>query len=123
MAMADLIHEKCRACREDEPQLTEAEMKELLPKVPEWRVEERGGIRRLVREFRFNSYSEAMTFTNRIAQIAEEKGHHPALLTEWGKVTVTWWTHKIKGLHRNDFIMAAHTDAMYEKVSRLAEIS
>jgi len=53
-----------------------------------------------------------MTFTNQVGEIAEAQGHHPAILTEWGKVTVTWWTHKIKGLHRNDFIMAAKTDRL-----------
>jgi 4a-hydroxytetrahydrobiopterin dehydratase len=47
-----------------------------------------------------------------VGQIAEEEGHHPSILTEWGRVTVTWWTHKIKGLHRNDFIMAAKTDRL-----------
>src|SRR5690606_39385782 len=83
MAMTDLTREKCRACNADEPVISDEEMKELLPRIPDWRVEERDGIRRLVREFRFNSYSEAMTFTNRTAHIAEEMGHHPAMLTEW----------------------------------------
>lgn len=123
MAMANLIREKCRPCNAEEPVILEEEMKELLPQVPDWRVEERDGIKRLVREFKFNSYSEAMTFTNRTAQLAEEMGHHPAMLTEWGKVTVSWWTHKIKGLHRNDFVMAARTDVVYDRVSSLAEIS
>jgi 4a-hydroxytetrahydrobiopterin dehydratase len=49
-----------------------------------------------------------------VGEQAEEEGHHPALLTEWGKVTVTWWTHKIGGLHHNDFIMAARTDELFE---------
>jgi 4a-hydroxytetrahydrobiopterin dehydratase len=48
-----------------------------------------------------------------VGEIAEEGGHHPLLVTEWGKVTVTWWTHKIDGLHRNDFIMAAKTEDLY----------
>ncbi|HVR28570.1 MAG TPA: 4a-hydroxytetrahydrobiopterin dehydratase, partial [Thermoanaerobaculia bacterium] len=56
-----------------------------------------------------------LDFTNKVGEIAEEEGHHPALLTEWGKVTVGWWTHKIKGLHRNDFIMAAKTDEAYSR--------
>ncbi len=60
--------------------------------------------------FKFKDFVQAGAFTNKIAEIAEQEGHHPAILTEWGKVTVTWWTHKIKGLHRNDFIMAAKTD-------------
>jgi 4a-hydroxytetrahydrobiopterin dehydratase len=54
-----------------------------------------------------------MDFTNQVAQVSNEEDHHPAILTEWGKVTVTWWTHKIKGLHRNDFIMAAKTSKIY----------
>lgn len=51
-----------------------------------------------------------MAFTQKIAVLAEDENHHPAILTEWGKVTVLWWSHKINGLHVNDFIMAAKTD-------------
>ena len=70
------------------------------------------GIKRLRRAFKFKDFREAMQFTNRVGELAEQEDHHPAILTEWGKVTVTWWTHKIKGLHRNDFIMAAKTDSL-----------
>ena len=57
---------------------------------------------------------DAPTVTDdEIAELAEKEGHHPALLTEWGRTTVTWWTHKIKGLHRNDFVMAAKTDELF----------
>jgi 4a-hydroxytetrahydrobiopterin dehydratase len=66
----------------------------------------------LVRTFRFPNFREALAFTDRVGALAEAEGHHPALLTEWGTVTVFWWTHKIHGLHRNDFIMAAKTDAL-----------
>jgi 4a-hydroxytetrahydrobiopterin dehydratase len=48
-----------------------------------------------------------------VGEVAEAEDHHPALLTEWGKVTVTWWTHAVKGLHRNDFIAAAKTDQLH----------
>ncbi len=68
------------------------------------------GIKRLERAFRFKNFAEAVAFTNRVAKTAEEEGHHPAILTEWGKVIVTWWTHKIRGLHQNDFIVAAKTE-------------
>jgi 4a-hydroxytetrahydrobiopterin dehydratase len=74
---------------------------------------EQDHIKRLQRAFKFKNFAEALQFTNQVGALAEEEGHHPALLTEWGKVTVTWWTHKIKGLHRNDFIMAAKTDELY----------
>ena len=50
-----------------------------------------------------------------MGEAAEKEGHHPALLTEWGKVTVSWWTHDVGGLHQNDFIMAARTDDIYRK--------
>jgi len=73
---------------------------------------EKDGIKRLERVFRFEDFAEAMAFTEKVAGIAESEGHHPALLTEWGRVTVTWWTHKIRGLHKNDFIMAAKTDML-----------
>ena len=101
---------KCIACRGGEPTLTDAEITEFSLQVPHWTIVEREGIKRLERAFKFENFAKALEFTNRVGQIAESEGHHPAILTEWGKVTVTWWTHKIHGLHRNDFIMAARTD-------------
>ena len=109
---------KCVACRRDAPTVTDAELRELHAGVPEWEVVELEGIRRLRRVFSFRDFAEALEFTNSVGELAEEEGHHPALLTEWGGTTVTWWTHKIKGLHRNDFIMAAKTDVL--ATSRLA---
>jgi 4a-hydroxytetrahydrobiopterin dehydratase len=111
--METLTAMKCVACRRDAPTVTEAEVGELLPQIPAWELVEIDGVKRLTRSFRFADFAKALEFTNRVGEIAEEEGHHPALLTEWGKVTVTWWTHKIKGLHRNDFIMAAKTGELY----------
>ena len=113
--MGELLQMKCTACRGDEPTLTDAEVAELLPRVPEWQVVQREGIERLERMFRFRNFAQALAFTNRVGEQAEDEGHHPALLTEWVRVTVTWWTHKIGGLHRNDFIMAARTDELSEE--------
>ena len=111
--MSDLIQEKCVACRRDAPKVTAAEVAELEPSIPDWRIRSVDGIDRLERVFEFSDFVDALAFTNEVGAIAEEEGHHPALLTEWGKVTVGWWTHKIGGLHRNDFIMAAKTDAIH----------
>jgi 4a-hydroxytetrahydrobiopterin dehydratase len=110
--MKPLEQSKCTACRGDEPALADLEIEQLKMEVPEWRLVERDGVRRLERMFRFKNFAEALAFTKRVGELAEAEGHHPALLTEWGKVTVTWWTHKIRGLHRNDFIMAAKTDSL-----------
>ena len=110
--MSGLAETRCTACRGDEPTLTDAEIGELSPQVPGWRVEERDGVKRLERAFRFDNFVQALEFTDKVGKQAEEEGHHPALLTEWGKVRVSWWTHKIDGLHQNDFIMAARTDKL-----------
>ena len=111
--MEQLTQMVCVACRKGEPTVTEAEMAEFLPQVPQWHFVEIDGIQRLERVFTFPNFVEALAFTNRVGEIAEAAGHHPALLTEWGRTTVMWWTHKIRGLHRNDFIMAAKADQLY----------
>ena|SRR5215831_6106096 len=108
--MSTLSAERCTACRRDSPRVTSAEVAELRREISDWQVLERDGIAQLERVFHFPN--DALAFTNRVGDLAETEGHHPALSTEWGRVTVTWWTHKIRGLHRNDFIMAAKTDAL-----------
>ena len=110
--MDELTKEKCTACRRDSPRVTDGEITELSPQIPEWTLVEREGIPRLERVFRFKNFADAVAFTNRIAALAEDEGHHPAILTEWGRVTVTLWTHKIRALHRNDFVMAAKIDSL-----------
>ena len=110
--MAELHQMKCVACRGGEPTLTESEIEEYHPQVPEWQIKEVGGIKRLERVFKFKNFVEAMAFTTKIGLIAEKEDHHPLIVTEYGRVTVDWWTHKIKGLHANDFIMAAKTDRL-----------
>ncbi|HEX6036882.1 4a-hydroxytetrahydrobiopterin dehydratase [Longimicrobium sp.] len=112
--MADsLAKDVCAPCRKGAPAVTAEEMAELRARVPEWDVVERDGIPRLERVFTFPDFARALAFTNRVGAIAEAQDHHPALLTEWGRVTVTWWTHTICNLHRNDFIMAARTDEAF----------
>jgi 4a-hydroxytetrahydrobiopterin dehydratase len=103
---------KCEPCRGGIPPLTKAEIDQYYRQLQSWSVIEKDGIKRLEKSFKFKDFAEALAFTNKIGKIAEKEGHHPDILTEWGRVTVSWWTHKIKGLHRNDFIMAAKTDEL-----------
>ena len=112
--MRDLARMDCVPCRGGVPNLSEIEVRELQPLVPEWRVTEAEGVQHLERVFKFKNFAQALAFTNKVGEIAEAAGHHPAILTEWGKVTISWWTHAIQGLHRNDFIMAARTDEIIE---------
>jgi 4a-hydroxytetrahydrobiopterin dehydratase len=110
--MSDLHQMKCVACRAGEPALPEDEIHTLHPQIPEWQVKEVGEVKRLERVFKFRNFAQALEFTNKVGAIAEEEDHHPLIITEYGKTTVDWWTHKIRGLHKNDFIMAAKTDRL-----------
>lgn len=110
--MIELRELTCEACRVGAPQVTQDEIAEFMPQIPDWEIAVVDGEKRLVRVYQFKNFREALAFTNKVGEIAEADGHHPALLTEWGKVTVSWWTHKIKGLHRSDFVMAAKTDGL-----------
>ena len=116
--MSDLSKAHCEACRADAPRVTDIELGALLQQLPDWGVQDRHGVMQLEKQFRFDDFQQALAFTQAVGEIAEAEGHHPALLTEWGKVTVTWWTHKIGGLHRNDFIMAARTEARHSAGQR-----
>ena len=111
-----LASERCTACRRDSPSVTPEEISELSSQTPDWEIIDAEGVPKLDRVFRFRNFAQALDFTNRVGDLAESEGHHPRLTTEWGRVRVTWWTHKIRNLHRNDFIMAAKTDEIFAKI-------
>ena len=104
---------KCTVCQVGDIPLNDDEVSGLLEQVPDWMLAEENGVRRIEKTFNFNDYLSALEFTNQVANLSEREGHHPSIRLDWGKVVVTWWTHKIKGLHQNDFIMAAKTDGLY----------
>jgi len=109
-----LRDEKIIQLTDDSKPLNNLEVENLLPSVANWEKIEIAGIPHLQRSFKFKDFIQALAFTNRVGDIANQENHHPSILTEWGMVTVTWWTHKINGLHRDDFIMAAKTNALFE---------
>lgn len=113
--MSELAKQECIACHAGAPLVDEPEQARLLQFLPHWHRPNRNGVQQLEREFTFKNFKQAWDFTNQVAELAEQEQHHPALLLEWGKVTVTWWTHGIKGLHHNDFVMAARTDQLVAK--------
>ena len=108
----DLTKNRCEACRIDAPVLTDKEIEQLLPQIPSWIVSEQDGIKKLICSYGFLNYEDSVKFTNEVANLAEQEDHHPEIILEWGKVTVVWWSHKIMGLHKNDFICAAKTDSI-----------
>jgi 4a-hydroxytetrahydrobiopterin dehydratase len=105
-----LVEEHCVAVTRAAKRLSDAERDALLARVGDWRCVTRDGVERLERQFPFANFAEALAFTNRVGALADAEDHHPDILTQWGRVTVTWWTHVVAGLHRNDFVMAAQTD-------------
>jgi len=109
---AKLSTQQCEACHVDAPKVNEEELPQLLSQIPDWVPEVRNGIMMLERIYTFKNYKLAWAFANKVSELAEQEFHHPAILLEWGKVKVTWWSHSIKGLHKNDFICAAKTDAL-----------
>ena len=114
MALAD---EQCVELNARSKLATGDEAAAMLAGLPEWSVANEGGVDQLVRAFRFETFARALAFTNAVGEAAEEQGHHPRIVTEYGRVTVSWWTHFLQGLHRNDFIMAARTDALARQIA------
>lgn len=110
----ELAKQQCSACRPDSPAVPATEQKELLRGLPGWDIRTRSDIPRLVKTYVFKDFRTALVFTNRVGQLAEDANHHPELLTEWGRVRIAWWTHSIKGLHRNDFILAARCETLID---------
>ncbi|MCJ7537097.1 MAG: 4a-hydroxytetrahydrobiopterin dehydratase [Anaerolineales bacterium] len=111
--MIDLKSMSCAPPRIGGAPLDNSDIETYLPQLPRWEVIEVDGEKRLTRQYKFNNFSAALKFTNNIGELAEQEDHHPAILTEWGRVTVTWWTHAVNGLHLNDFISAAKTDQIF----------
>ena len=109
--MNDLATNTCEACRIDAPKVLDDEANILLKEIDNWDLihEE---VKQLKKTFSFSSYKESVDFSNKVAKMADIEDHHPTITLEWGKVTVVWWSHKIKGLHKNDFICAAKTDQL-----------
>jgi 4a-hydroxytetrahydrobiopterin dehydratase len=114
--MHELAQMNCTPVKNATPKLDNQEILQLLNEIPGWLSNKKEGELRLEKTFKFPDFEQALAFTNLVAHEAALEDHHPAILTEWGKVTVTWWTHVIKGLHQNDFIMSARTDQLYDEI-------
>ena len=110
--MTQLSQERCIPCETGIPPMAESEISQLKNELAEWELIKVNQVPRLKRTFKFNNFVDALEFVNTVGVIAEEQGHHPLVCLTWGEATVEWWTHNIKGLHKNDFVMAAKTDEL-----------
>ena len=109
--MNDLSSQSCEACQIDAPKVPQNQIQILLSEINDWVLIEKP-INKIQKVFRFKSYKDSVDFSNKVASLADDEDHHPQIVLEWGKVTVIWWSHKIGGLHKNDFICAAKTDKL-----------
>lgn len=109
--MANLTEKHCVPCEGGEPPLEESEIKEYMEQVPEWELlaEDTPQIHR---RLKFDNFDKAMEFVNKVAEIAQEQGHHPDISISYNVVDLTLYTHAIGGLHENDFVMAAKIDEL-----------
>jgi 4a-hydroxytetrahydrobiopterin dehydratase len=107
--MSELSSKTCVPCRGGVPALAGKELDEIAKQVPRWKVVEGHHI---VRSFAFEDFREALTFVNKVGELAESQGHHPDILLAWGKAEITIWTHKINGLTESDFVLAAKIDEL-----------
>lgn len=107
----DLASKKCVPCEGGDPPLARSEIGKLLKQIADWNLKE-DGILKIVKNFKFKDFKEALVFVNAIGAIAEEEGHHPNICFTWGKVDITLWTHAVGGLSENDFILAAKIDKL-----------
>ena len=121
--MEQLVNKKCQPCEGGVPPLTKEETEKLLPQVPDWRILSNTNLsyaiayERLVREFEFKDFAEALAFINKIGALAEEEGHHPDILLHgYRHVRIELTTHAIAGLSENDFILAAKIDKINSRL-------
>ena len=110
--MNDLATQKCSPAKADAPHVTHEEVAAFLEQLPGWQVTKEEDLNKLRKTFFFKQYKDAVAFVERVAASADAHEHHPVIVLEWGRVTISWWTHVLKGLHINDFIMAAKTNAL-----------
>lgn len=108
----NLAQQHCQPCSIGTRPLPPEESNRLLASVPRWKKVQVDATDQIKRDFHFRDFREGFTFAYKVAALAERENHHPRMTVEWGLVSVSWWTHKINGLHQNDFIMAAKTDKL-----------
>ena len=109
--MTPLVDRNC-VHRDTNEGLNPHEIANYNKEVSEWNIVEVDALEHIQRNFKFKNFAKALAFTNLVGEISEEQDHHPVIVLEWARVQVSWWTHTVKGLSENDFIMAAKTDAL-----------
>ena len=104
----DMTQKKCKPCEGSMPPLAEEKANELLNQIPGWEIKDG----HVFRQFKFKNFRESISFVNKVAEIAEQEGHHPDIIINYNKVAIELWTHAVNGLSENDFILSAKINAI-----------
>ncbi len=115
--MSSLLEKKCTACDLGAPLVSDDEQNDLIKNLDDWIID-KSGISKLLKTYQFSDFAQTLNFVNLIAELAESEDHHPKITFEWGKVSLEWWSHKIEGLHMNDFICAAKSDSIFQYITK-----
>ena len=113
MTTTSLINRKCSVCNINSMAIREDAIDDWMLELPDWQLTQSQSIQQIKRLYSFPNFKKALAFAHEIGKLAEEHDHHPAILIEWGKCQINWWTHMVNGLHENDFILAAKSDVIY----------
>ena len=114
--MENLAKKRCAPCEVGVSPLEDQKIKQLILQVNSWELKEESGHKQIVKDFKFKNFIEAMSFVNKVADVAQREGHHPNITIKYNRVKITNYTHAIKGLHDNDFILAAKIDELTKHV-------
>ena len=114
--MTNYSEKICEACQPDADPATNEEIIEFLSNNSDWSLTQSDDAKKIERIYKFKNFRDALEFTNLVGEVAEIEGHHPQIITEWGSVSVKWWSHKIGNIHLNDLILAARCDQRFEKL-------
>ena len=109
----------CEACLETADPADQKDIDAFIESSEEWVLVDEDNIRKLPKVYKFANFQEAQDYTHKVSRLAEDVGHHPVIVLQWGSVRVTWWSHKIKNIHPMDLILAERCDVAYNKVKQI----
>ena len=109
----------CEACLETADPADQKDIDAFIASSEEWMLVVEDNTPKLTKVYKFANFEEAQDYTNKVSRLAEDVGHHPVIVLQWGSVRVTWWSHKIKNIHPLDLILAERCDNAYNKVKQI----
>ena len=109
----------CEACLETADPADQKDIDAFIESSEEWVLVDEDNTRKLTKVYKFANFQEAQDYTHKVSRLAEDVGHHPVIVLQWGSVRVTWWSHKIKNIHPLDLILAERCDVAYNKVKQI----